>query len=95
MKLIWNKKLSNIARELTVYSDITELLLEHKIPCISQCMSEFYADDDRKMFEFGHKYWNKQVISFWSDNFSYYAIGSVKEIEKILKKELKEIDKEE
>ena len=47
------------------------------------------------MFEFGHKHWGKQVTAFWDEQREYFAVGSAKEITKILKRELKEIEEEE
>ena len=94
MKITSNKKLSNLAGELSDTIGVEDLLKDHGIDCISQCLTELYDGDARNMFEFGHKYWGKSVISFYDDQFSYFAVGNAKEIEKILKQELKEIEKE-
>ena len=94
MKIRSNAKLSKIAEDLSFYVSIDELLEGHKIPCIGQCLNELYDGDARKMFEFGHKHWGKQVISFWDEHSEYFAIGSAKEIAKIMKRELKEIEEE-
>lgn len=95
MRITSNRKLSDIAKDLAFYVSIDTLLEDHKIPCIGQCLNELYSGDARRMFEFGHKHWGKQAVSFWDDHFEYFAIGSAKEIAKILKQELKEIEKEE
>lgn len=95
MNITSNKKLHDLAVEASFYVSIDELLEDHKIPCIGQCLNELYDGDARKMFEFGHKYWGRRVISFWDESFEYFAIGSTKEIAKILKQELKKIEEEE
>ncbi len=95
MKIRSNGKLHDLAVEASFYFGISEVLRDHNIPCIDQCLRELYDGDARKMFKFGHENWGKQVISFWDERSEYFAIGSAKEIEKILKQELKEIEKEE
>jgi hypothetical protein len=94
MKIIANNALSDLAEELYDYCFIDALLKDNKIPCISQCVNEFYHGDDKKMFEFGHKYWNKSVISFYDQEYVYFAVGDLKTIKQILQKELKEIKEE-
>ena len=95
MKIRNSDPLSELARALCVYVSVDELLTDHGISCISQCHDEIYDGDCRKMFEFGHKYWGKAVTAFYDDQYNYFAVGSVKQMRKILEQELKEIEAEE
>jgi hypothetical protein len=94
MKIINSKPLSVLAEKLCTYISIDELLTDHGIPCIAQCHAEVYDGDCRRMFEFGHKYWKKTIIAFYDNEFNYFAIGSKKQIQKILMQEIKEIEAE-
>lgn len=94
MKIRNDASLSRLATKLSIYVGIDDLLEKHKISCIAQCNNEFYGGDEMKMFKFGHENWSKNIVAFWDDDFSYYAVGSVKEIQKILRQELQEIDED-
>jgi len=94
MKLKENNKLSRLSQEIGCDSDVLSVLKYNKIPCISLCANEIYDGDDKLAFAFGHKHWNKMVTKFWDDEFYYYAVGTTKQLTKILKKELEAIREE-
>jgi hypothetical protein len=86
-----NKELSDLASKVSGYISIDDLLKGHKIPCLAQSLGEVNYSEDRKMFEFGYRHWGKRVISFYDDEYIYYAIGSFKDILRILEGKYKEI----
>lgn len=95
MRFKSSKKLNKLAEELAMDVGIDELLNSHKIPCIHLCYTELYDGDDKKAFEFGHKYWGKTVVKIIDGHdFFYYAVGSETKIKDIFEKELKDINAE-
>lgn len=94
MRIKYSKKLSNLAKDLDIYDDLESLLKSDGIICISQRASEFHEGDDRKLFNFGHEYHDNAIVSFWTDDFMYYAVATEKQILAIFKRELKDINNE-
>ena len=89
MKLIPDKELSKISKELEVFVCIDEFLKDKGICCISQSFNEFCDNDAKKWAKFIKNNFKKNVVVFHGSEFSYYTSGSIKEIKNILKNELK------
>ena len=57
---------------MSTFVSCDEVLRANNIACLALQHNGWLEGDDRKTFEFGHKFWKQDIVNFWDNDFSYY-----------------------